>query len=93
MMYDAKNRLPKPGKDVLAVVDLGDSTEVCQAVRTHDNFWYIYKYGKNVWNDWKVLEWMPMPKEDGFGGRFVAFGLGYALGVVLAFATVLVAWC
>ena len=93
MMYDVRKKLPPADEDVLVVLDLIDGKEVCEAFRTKDNHWYVYKYGgRNNFTPWKVLEWMPMPRDDGFSGKLVSFGLGYTLGIVLALAGVLVMW-
>ena len=89
MMYDAKKKLPEPEVDVLAVVKFESGAEVCEGFRTMDNFWYLYKYGRNGWGDWNVTSWTPMPQESDFATRFLSFGLGYVSGIALFMAMML----
>lgn len=85
-MFNPKKKLPKVGEEVLLIVKTVNGLDIHEGMLLKDGRWYLYKY--DVWHR-EVIGWKPKPQIDDFHCRFLAFALGYAIGIAFVYAVAL----
>ena len=80
-------KLPKVDEEVLVIIKTSTGEEIHEGHLYEDGRWYIYKYG--FWN-LEVIGWKRKPQVDDFHFRFLAFALGYAIGIAFVYAVALI---
>ncbi len=85
-MYNPKKKLPRLDEDVLVAVKMIDGIHLHEGEVDGHGVWWIYKYGKCTG---EVLGWKYKPVVNDFTWRFLAFSLGFAVGVVFVYLVAL----